>query len=185
MANALNKVMVAIAFAVAVVTGGGAMAATGHDFTFEKIEGGAMPMAQFKGKAVLVVNTASFCGYTPQYEGLQALWTQYKDKGLVVVGVPANNFGEQEPGTAAEIKTFCESKYDVDFPMTDKVDVVGAGAHPFYAWARDSFGAENVPKWNFHKYLMDGEGRIVAAFASKVKPDSAELKAAVEKVLPR
>jgi len=167
----------------AFLMGGSAMAETGHDFTFERIEGGALPMSEFKGKAVLVVNTASFCGYTPQYEGLQSLWESYKDKGLVVLGVPANNFGAQEPGSSQDIKSFCEANYGVDFPMTEKVDVVGAEAHPFYKWAKQTLGDDRVPKWNFHKYLLDTKGELIAAFPSAVKPDSRELKAAVEKAL--
>ena len=162
---------------------GAAMAATGHDFTFEKIEGGKLPMSTFKGKAVLVVNTASFCGYTPQYEGLERLWKSYKDKGLIVLGVPANNFGGQEPGSNEEIKTFCKAEYDVDFPMTEKVDVVGSEAHPFYKWAKETLGAQNAPSWNFHKYLLGPDGKLIAAFPTPTRSDSAEIRAAVEKAL--
>jgi glutathione peroxidase len=178
------KTFFAAALAVAVM-GVPAMADTAHDFVFEKLEGGKLDMAQYKGKAVLVVNTASFCGYTPQYEGLQSLWENYKDKGLVVLGVPANNFGAQEPGSSAEIKNFCESNYSVDFPMTEKVDVVGGGAHPFYKWAKATLGDGNAPKWNFHKYLVNPKGELVAAFPSAVKPESAEIKAAVDKALAK
>ncbi len=182
MASTVLRALFAATFAMGMM-GGPAMADTAHDFTFEKLEGGALPMSEFKGKAVLVVNTASFCGYTPQYEGLQSLWETYKDKGLVVLGVPANNFGAQEPGTAAEIKTFCEGNYSVDFPMTDKVDVVGNQAHPFYKWAKQTLGDGSVPKWNFHKYLVNTKGELVAAFPSAVKPESAEIKTAVDKAL--
>jgi glutathione peroxidase len=182
MAKAMLKTLFAAMFAAAIM-GAPAMADTAHDFAFDKIEGGKLPMSQFKGKAVLVVNTASFCGYTPQYEGLQSLWESYKDKGLVVLGVPANDFGAQEPGTAAEIKTFCEGNYSVDFPMTDKVEVVGSNAHPFYKWAKATLGADKVPKWNFHKYLVNADGELVAAFPSAVKPEGAEIKAAVDKAL--
>ncbi len=161
------------------------MAGTSYDYSFTAIEGGPLPMSQFKGKAVLVVNTASFCGYTPQYKGLQKLWETYREKGLVVLGVPANNFGGQEPGSSAEIKKFCEASYGVDFPMTEKVDVVGAEAHPFYQWAKEALGADDAPRWNFHKYLVNPKGELVAAFSSGVGPESSELKSAVEKVLPR
>jgi glutathione peroxidase len=167
------------------VTGGAAMAATAHDFTFDKIDGGALPMSQFKGKTVLVVNTASFCGYTPQYEGLEALWKKYKDKGLVIVGVPANNFGGQEPGSNAEIQTFCTAKYDVDFPMAAKVSVTGGDAHPFYKWARDTLGASKAPQWNFHKYLVSADGTLLDAFPSAVEPDSHELTHAIDKALAK
>jgi len=182
MANKVLSAAFAAAFAIGVM-GGPAMADTAHDFAFERLEGGALPMSQFKGKAVLVVNTASFCGYTPQYEGLQSLWESYKDKGLVVLGVPANNFGAQEPGTAAEIKSFCEGNYSVDFPMADKVDVVGSQAHPFYKWAKQTLGEGSAPKWNFHKYLVNAKGELVGAFPSAVKPEGPEIKAAVDKAL--
>ncbi|MEQ9447991.1 MAG: glutathione peroxidase, partial [Rhodospirillaceae bacterium] len=137
---------------IAVTFGGSAMATTAHDFSFSAIEGGELPMSQFAGKAVLVVNTASFCGYTPQYTGLQALWDEYRDKGLVVLGVPANNFGGQEPGSDEEIKQFCEVNFSVDFPMTSKESVAGADAHAFYKWAAVTLGTDKAPKWNFHKY---------------------------------
>lgn len=184
MAKTMLKTVFAAVFAAAMM-GGPAMAESAHDFVFEKLEGGKLDMSQYKGKAVLVVNTASFCGYTPQYEGLQSLWESYKDKGLVVLGVPANNFGAQEPGSSAEIKNFCESNYSVDFPMTEKVDVVGGGAHPFYKWAKATLGDKNVPQWNFHKYLVNANGELVAAFPSAVKPESAEIKAAVDKALAK
>ena len=161
----------------------GAMAANAYDFSFDKIDGGALPMSQFKGKTVLVVNTASFCGYTYQYEGLEKLWKQYKDKGLVIVGVPANNFGDQEPGSNAEIQKFCTAKYDVDFPMAAKVEVVGGRAHPFYKWARQTFGSSKAPEWNFHKYLVSADGELVGAFPSAVEPGSKQLKNAIEKEL--
>lgn len=181
MANKLR--MLAAAGVATVMMGVQAVAQTAHDFVFEKLEGGALSMSEFKGKAVLVVNTASFCGYTPQYEGLQSLWESYKDKGLVVLGVPANNFGAQEPGSAAEIKTFCEANYGVNFPMTEKVDVVGSQAHPFYLWAKQTLGADKAPKWNFHKYLVNPKGELVAAFPSAVAPQSAEVTSAVDRAL--
>jgi glutathione peroxidase len=140
-------------------------------------------MAQFKGKAVLVVNTASFCGFTPQYEGLEHIWQQYQGKGLVVLGVPANNFGRQEPGTNSEIKEFCEAKYDIDFPLASKVSVQGGDRHPFYQWAAETLGEDKAPKWNFHKYIVNGKGELIASFPSKVVPDSPEIKAAIDQAL--
>ena len=119
---------------------------TAHDFKFKSITGGDLPMSSFKGKAVLVVNVASQCGLTPQYSGLEALWKDKAAKGLVVLGVPANNFGSQEPGTEAEIKTFCETRFNVDFPMTAKEDVIGAGAHPMYKWLAGELGEDAAPK---------------------------------------
>ena len=173
-----------LATTLSLVGGNLAMAETAHDFSFDSIDGDALPMSQYKGKAVLVVNTASFCGYTPQYEGLQSLWSEYKDKGLVVLGVPSNDFGAQEPGTAEEIKDFCEANFDVDFPLTAKAVVKGGSAHSFYKWAAAEKGAENAPRWNFHKYLVAPDGSLVDAFPSRVEPMSQELVSAVEAHLP-
>lgn len=183
--------MVAVGLAI---TGGYAMAnntATGgsgpqsaHDFSFTAIEGDALPMERYRGKAVLVVNTASRCGFTNQYEGLQELWSRYKSKGLVVLGVPSNDFGRQEPGTESEIKEFCSVNFAVDFPMTEKVVVSGEQAHPLYRWmAEQSDGAE--PQWNFYKYLIDPDGRVVRLFPSQTRPTDDVLIATIETVLPR
>ena len=157
---------------------------TAYDFSFETLIGSdPMPLSAYKGKVLLVVNTASNCGFTPQYEGLQALYTKYKDQGLVIIGVPSNDFGGQEPGTAKEIQNFCKLNYGVDFPMTSKVAVTGAAAHPFYKWVNDVLGFGSAPKWNFHKYLIDKNGHPVDFFTSITKPDSDKLKAAIEKEL--
>jgi len=161
-----------------------AMASSAHEFDFTSIDGGPLPLSQFRGRAILVVNTASFCGFTSQYEGLQALWEEYRDRGLVVLGVPSNDFGGQEPGTAAEIKAFCTVNYAIDFPMTEKVAVKGADAHPFYRWAADELGAMSKPRWNFYKILIAPDGRAVNWFASTTKPQSGKLRRAVEAVLP-
>ncbi len=188
MTGSLRSIALAFAFAVAAVAGGpmtAANAANAYDFSFTAIEGGALPLATFKGKAVLVVNTASQCGFTPQYEGLQALWQAYRDRGLVVLGVPSNDFGGQEPGSNAEIKKFCEITFNVDFPMTEKVVVKGAGAHPFYKWAAGELGALAAPKWNFHKYLVAPDGRLVDWFSTPTGPDAPRLRAAIEKALPK
>jgi glutathione peroxidase len=179
----LVKLAGILTLAVGLLTGGAAMAKNAHDFSFESIDGGPLPLAQYKGKAVLVVNTASFCGFTPQYEGLESIYKQYRGKGLVVLGVPANNFGGQEPGTNAEIKQFCESKYDVDFPLAAKVSVKGDDAHPFYKWAVEILGENKAPKWNFHKYLIDAKGDLVASFPTRVVPDAPEIKEAVDKAI--
>ncbi|MDD3446317.1 MAG: glutathione peroxidase [Zavarzinia sp.] len=161
-----------------------ALAETAFDFTFEKLEGGELPLADFKGKALLVVNTASFCGFTGQYEGMVTIWERYRDKGLVVIGVPSDDFN-QEPGSAAEIKEFCELTYGVDFPMANKTHVIGPEAHPFYRWAAATLGADKVPTWNFHKYLVSPEGQLVAAWSSLTGPTSAGLTDTIEMVLPR
>ena len=157
---------------------------TAHDFDLTAIDGAPMPMADYRGKAVLLVNTASFCGFTPQYSGLQALWERYRDRGLVVLGVPSNDFGQQEPGSAAEIKDFCETNFDVDFPLAGKQVVKGADAHPLYRWIVAELGAAAAPKWNFHKYLIDPQGRLAGAWPSAVEPGSAEIASALEAVLP-
>lgn len=161
---------------------GTAQAANAYDYSFTAIEGGPLKLDTYRGKTVLVVNTASMCGYTPQYKGLQALWEKYKDKGLVVLGVPSNDFGGQEPGSTAEIKEFCEVNFAIDFPMTTKEPVKGANAHPFYKWLAEQKGE---PKWNFHKYLIGTDGTLIEAYGSKVTPDSAELTGAIEKALPK
>jgi glutathione peroxidase len=156
---------------------------TAHDFSFTSIEGRPLPLSQFKGHPVLVVNTASKCGLTPQYEGLEELYREYRDKGLVVLGVPCNQFAGQEPGTEAEIASFCSLNFNVDFPMTSKVDVKGADTHPFYAWAKDKLGEAAEPKWNFHKILIGPEGEAVTAFGSRTEPLDPEVKAAIDSEL--
>lgn len=156
-----------------------------HAFEFEALEGGPMPLSGFAGKAVLIVNTASLCGFTPQYEGLQALWEERAADGLVVLGVPSNDFGNQEPGSADEIADFCEGSYGVDFPMTGKVKVKGDDAHPFYAWARARLGPANAPRWNFHKYLVGPDGALVGAFATTVRPSDPKLTSTIDALLSK
>ena len=160
-----------------------AVAKTAHDFSFEGLTGGTVPLSAYKGKVVMVVNTASKCGYTPQYEGLQKLYNARKAKNFAIVGVPSGAFNGQELGTAKEIAEFCKLNYGVSFPMAAKNEVIGAKAHPFYKWALTSFGASAEPKWNFHKIVVGKDGRIVAAFPSKVKPDAPEIAAAIDKAL--
>ena len=156
------------------------------DFTLNSIDGQPTPLSSYKGKVVLLVNVASRCGYTPQYAALEALYEKYKDRGFVIVGVPANNFGAQEPGTNAEIKTFCSSKYHVTFPMMAKVSVKGSDITPLYQFLTDK--AAN-PKtggeigWNFTKFLVDADGKVVDRFDSAVEPDSPQVSAAIEKAL--
>jgi len=154
-----------------------------YRFEFAGLDGGSLPLAGWRGKPVLVVNTASFCGYTPQYRDLEALWRQYRDRGLVVLGVPSNDFGEQEPGTAPEIKQFCESRYEVDFPLTEKYRVVGAAAHPFYRWVAETLGEGAAPRWNFHKYLIGPDGQLAGAWPSQVKPTDPAITKEIEAML--
>ena len=154
-----------------------------HEFTLNSIEGKPTPLSAYKGKAVLLVNVASKCGYTPQYKGLEALYEKYKDRGLVVLGFPANNFGAQEPGTNEEIKTFCSRTYNVTFPMFSKISVKGDDKAPLYQYLTDTTGGD--VKWNFTKFLADENGKVIDRFESKVDPESPELTGAVEKVLPK
>jgi glutathione peroxidase len=154
-----------------------------HDFTFTAIDGTEMPLVHFKGKVLLVVNTASECGYTPQYEGLEKLWQDKKDKGLVVIGVPSNDFGGQEPGSSEEIVRFCKMNYGVTFPLADKTVVKGAEAHPFYQWAGEKAGMLGRPKWNFHKYLIGRNGEFIDWFSTQTKPEGPKITSAVEAAL--
>jgi len=156
-----------------------------HDIMFEAIDGSPLPLKGFAGQAVLVVNTASECGFTPQYRDLEALWRRYRDQGLVVLGVPSNDFGGQEPGSERDIKSFCEKNYGVSFPLTRKVAVIGAGAHPFYKAIAAELGQEALPRWNFHKFLIGRDGALVDSFPSKVAPLSKDVLAAVEAALKR
>jgi glutathione peroxidase len=159
------------------------MSASAFDYEFKTIDGAPLPLTTFKDKVVLVVNTASACGLTPQYEGLEKLYSDYKDQGLVVLGVPCNQFAGQEPGTEAEIKDFCETKFNIDFPLTAKVDVKGESAHPFYKWAKDVLGEPAEPVWNFHKILIGKDGRAIRAFGPRTEPSDAEMTAEIEKAL--
>lgn len=154
-----------------------------HGFEFKGIDGETLTLSQFKGRAVMVVNTASECGFTPQYTELEALWQRYRDRGLVVLGVPSNDFGAQEPGSESEIKGFCETTYGVDFPLTAKQKVIGGDAHPFYRWVVDQVGEDAAPKWNFHKYLIGREGELVGLWPSKVRPLAPEIIKAIEEEL--
>lgn len=155
-----------------------------HDFTLKSIDGQEIKLDSYKGKVALLVNVASRCGYTPQYEGLQALYTKYKDQGFVVLGFPANNFGSQEPGSNEEIKTFCSTKYNVTFPMFAKISVKGADIHPLYQYLTSTeagFGGE--VQWNFGKFLVDKNGKVIARFASGDEPESKQITQAIEQAL--
>lgn len=163
-----------------------AMAGSVYDYTLNSIDGKSTPLSQFKGKVVMLVNVASRCGFTPQYEGLEALYKKYADQGFVIVGIPANNFGGQEPGTNAEIKTFCKSKYSVTFPMMAKVSVKGTDQTPLYQFLT---GEPTDPQfagdinWNFTKFLINKDGKIVDRFEPKVTPEDPQVISAVEKQL--
>ena len=150
------------------------------DFSFKDINGNSIELANYKEKVIVVLNVASRCGFTNQYEGLQKLWTKYGDKGLVVIGIPSNNF-RQEPGSNKEIKEFCETTFGIDFPISEKMSVVGSEAHPFFLWAKKNYGSSAVPKWNFHKIIIGKNGKVVETFASITKPSSKKFISVIEK----
>ena len=153
-----------------------------YNYEFVGIDGNIIKLSDYKDKVIVVVNVASRCGYTPQYEDLQFLWSNYKSKNLVVIGVPTNNF-RQEPGSNKEIKDFCETNFGIDFPMTEKINVIGNNSHPFYKWARKSFGIGAIPKWNFHKIIIGKNGKVVDTFASFTKPTSKKFIKSIEKLI--
>ncbi len=156
---------------------------TFFDFKIDSIDGEELDLSKFTGKTILLVNVASKCGFTKQYDDLQKLYEDFQDKGLVVIGVPANQFGGQETGTENEIKNFCETNFNITFPMTSKYEVKGDNAHPIYIWAKDTFGKTTVPKWNFHKILINKNGKIVDTFASFTGPMSKKIINKIEKIL--
>ncbi len=153
-------------------------------FTFKSLEGETFSLSDYRGKAILVVNTASRCGFTSQYEGLQILWETYRNRGLIVLGIPSNDFGGQEPDNEEAIKEFCSVNFNVSFPMTEKQTVSGSEAHPFYIWVSDQLGTMSKPRWNFSKILVDPAGKAVDWFASTTTPNSKKLITAIEKILP-
>ena len=154
-----------------------------YDLSINSIDGNEIKFSNFKDKSILIVNVASNCGFTKQYEDLQKLYDLYKSNGLIVLGVPSNQFGNQEPGSEKEIKNFCEANFNITFPMTSKYDVKGDKAHPVYLWAKESYGNSAIPKWNFHKILIDKNGKIQDTFASFTNPMSNKIKKEIEKIL--
>ena len=154
-----------------------------YDLSINSIDGNEIKFSNFKDKSILIVNVASNCGFTKQYEDLQKLYELYKSNGLIVLGVPSNQFGNQEPGSEKEIKNFCEANFNITFPMTSKYDVKGDKAHPVYLWAKESYGNSAIPKWNFHKILIDKNGKIQDTFASFTNPMSNKIKKEIEKIL--
>ena len=155
---------------------------TAWDFDLTAIDGEPLPMKQFKGKVVLLVNTASFCGFTPQYDGLQQLQDSYAARGFTVVGVPSGDFKNQEYGSNKEIAGFCKTK-GVRFPLAEKSEVVGAKAIPIYRWAAAKLGPDQTPRWNFHKYLIGRDGRLITAFGTRIEPSDARVRSAIETAL--
>ena len=153
------------------------------DLKINTINNEVINLDMFKGKVVLLVNVASKCGFTKQYDGLQTLYEKYKGKGFIVIGVPSNQFGGQEPGSNKEIKDFCETNFNITFPITDKVDVKGKNAHALYKWAKKNYGISTVPKWNFHKILINNEGKIQNTFNSFITPLSDKITKQIELIL--
>ena len=156
---------------------------TFFDLNVNSINGDVLNLSKLKGKTILLVNVASNCGFTKQYEDLQNLYDSYKSKGLIVIGMPSNQFGGQEPGSESEIKNFCETNFNITFQMTSKYDVKGDNAHPIYMWAKETFGRSAVPKWNFHKILINKEGKVEDTFASFTNPMSKKIINKLEEIL--
>ncbi len=153
-----------------------------YNYEFVGIDGKTIKLSDYKDKIIVIVNVASRCGYTPQYEDLQLLWSTYKDKNLVVIGVPTNNF-RQEPGSNKEIKDFCETNFGITFPITEKINVIGSNSHPFYKWARKDFGISAIPKWNFHKIIVGKNGKIIKTFSSITNPSSKKFLNVIENLI--
>tara|TARA_B100000686_G_scaffold318566_1_gene368479 strand:+ start:143 stop:697 length:555 start_codon:yes stop_codon:yes gene_type:complete len=154
-----------------------------YDFQFNDLDGSSLSLSDYKDKVIIVVNVASQCGFTKQYEDMQNIWEKYQSKGIVMLGIPSNDFGDQEPGSSKDIKNFCEAKFGITFPMTEKVSVKGEKAHPFYKWAKDNYGTSAIPKWNFHKIMIGKDGKIFDTFASITNPSSKRFIKAIEKAL--
>ena len=152
------------------------------NFVFKSVDGNIIKIKDYEDKVLVVVNVASRCGFTNQYEDLQKLWSNYKDKGLVVIGIPSDNF-RQEPGSNKEIKDFCETTFGIDFPITEKVDVIGDSAHPFFLWAKKNYGSGSIPKWNFHKIIIGRNGKVVDTFSSITNPSSNKFITSIEEEL--
>jgi glutathione peroxidase len=154
-----------------------------YDFKFNDLDGSPLNLSDYKNKVIVVVNVASYCGFTKQYDDMQKIWEIYQKQGLVLIGVPSNDFGKQEPGSSTEIKNFCEAKFGITFPLTEKVIVKGDNAHPFYKWAKENYGNSAVPKWNFHKIIIGKDGKIIDTFSSITNPSSKKFLSAVEEAL--
>ena len=153
-----------------------------YDFKFNSIDGDQINLDNYREKVIVIVNVASRCGFTNQYEDLQDIWSNYKEKDLVVVGIPTNNF-RQEPGSNKEIKDFCETNFNINFPMSEKLDVIGKNAHPFYKWAKKNYGKGAIPKWNFHKIIIGKDGKVVTTFSSITRPSSKKFINTIEKLI--
>ena len=154
-----------------------------YEFNFKDLDGSLLKLSEYKGKVIVAINVASQCGFTSQYEDMQQIWEKYQSKGIIILGIPSNDFGQQEPGSNEDIKNFCEAKFGISFPMTEKVSVKGSDAHPFYIWARENHGKSAIPKWNFHKIIIDKNGKIAETFSSITKPSSKKFIKILEKLI--
>jgi len=155
-----------------------------YDFSFNDLDGSELKLSEFKNKVLVVTNVASRCGFTSQYEDLQIIWEKYEKDGLIVIGVPSNSFN-QEPGSNQEVKNFCEAKFGISFPMTQKVEVRGDNAHPFFKWASENYGKTAIPKWNFHKIIVSADGKVFDTFSSMTKPNSKKFTNSIEQALKK
>ena len=154
-----------------------------YDFNFKDLDGNHLNLSDYKGKVNVAINVASQCGYTNQYEDMQQVWEKYQSKGIVILGIPSNDFGKQEPGSNQDIKNFCEAKFGISFPMTEKVSVKGSEAHPFYIWAQKNYGKSAIPKWNFHKIIIDKNGKVAETFSSITNPTSKKFTKTLENLI--
>ena len=154
-----------------------------YDFNFKDLDGNPLNLSEYRGKVIVAINVASRCGFTSQYEDMQQVWEKYRSKGIIILGIPSNDFGKQEPGSNEDIKNFCEAKFGISFPMTEKVSVKGSEAHPFYIWARENYGKSAIPKWNFHKIIIDKHGKIAETFSSITNPSSEKFIKILEKLI--
>ena len=153
-----------------------------YDFKINKISGKELKLSDYRNKVILLVNTASYCGFTKQYDDLQNIWDKYKEKNLIVIGVPSNSFN-QEKKTNKEVKEFCEFNFNISFPLTEILEVKGSNAHPIYKWAKDNYGVSAVPKWNFHKILINKSGKVEASYSSFTKPTSKKIINKIEELI--
>jgi glutathione peroxidase len=154
-----------------------------YDFSFINLNGDKLNLADYKNKVIVVVNVASQCGFTNQYDDLQKVWDKYEKKGLVIIGVPSNDFGSQEPGSNQQIKDFCETKFGITFPMVEKVSVKGDKINPFYNWAKKNYGKSAIPKWNFHKIIIGKDGKVAETFSSMTNPSSGRFTKKIEELI--
>ena len=183
MLNGFKKILLIVFMSLFINVANGNYDKLAYDFEFKDLDGSKLNLSSFKGKVIIVVNVASQCGFTNQYEDMQKVWETYQAKGIVMIGVPSNDFGKQEPGTNNEIKNFCEAKFGITFPMTEKVSVKGSSAHPFYVWAKENHGKTAIPKWNFHKIIIDKSGKVNTTFSSITNPSSKKFIKVIESLI--